>query len=82
VVPCASPLLALWPTTLDLSALWPTAPMSSRITAKSNPPATASQAGLIETDPTSELVVIAYGELADRRTVIVEVPTNVRVPIL
>jgi hypothetical protein len=37
---------------------------------------------LIETDPTSELVEIAYGELADRRTVIVDVPTNVCVLIL
>jgi hypothetical protein len=42
-------------------------------------PATGSQAGLIETEPTSELAVIAYGELADLRTVTVEVPTNVRV---
>ena len=45
-------------------------------------PATESQAGLIETEPTSDLVVIAYGELADRRTVIVDVPTNVCVLIL
>ena len=47
-----------------------------------HPPATAPQAGLIDTEPTSELAVIAYGELADRRTVIVDVPTNVRVLIL
>jgi hypothetical protein len=66
---------ALW-------ALWPTTPTPSQITAKSNPPATAPQAGLIDTEPTSELVVIAYGELAELRTVIVDVPTNVRVLIL
>jgi hypothetical protein len=40
------------------------------------------QAGLIDTEPTSELALIACGELADRRTVIVDVPTNVRVLIL
>jgi hypothetical protein len=65
-----------------LWALWPTMSMPSLITAKSNLSATAPQAGLIDTEPTSELVVIAYGELADLRTVIVDVPTNVRVLIL
>ena len=45
-------------------------------------PGPAPQAGLIDTEPTSELVVIAYGELADLRTVIVDVPTNVRGLIL
>ena len=46
------------------------------------PAATGSQAGLIDTEPRSELVVIAYGELADLRTVIVDVPTNVRALIM
>ncbi len=40
------------------------------------------QAGLIETEPTSELVVISCGEVADLRTVMVEVPTNVWLLIL
>jgi hypothetical protein len=40
------------------------------------------QAGLIEIEPTSELALIAYGERADRRTVIVDIPTKVRVLIL
>lgn len=38
--------------------------------------------GLIETEPTSELVVISCGEVADLRTVIVDVPTNVWLLIL
>lgn len=57
------------------------------ITARnSQPPSTAlnrpPQAGLIDTEPTSELAVIVYGELADRRTVTVDAPTNVWVLIL
>jgi hypothetical protein len=45
-------------------------------------PRPVPQPGLTEIDPTSELALIAYGELADRRTVIVDVPTNVCVLIL
>jgi hypothetical protein len=46
------------------------------------PSSTDRQAGLIETDPTSELVVISCGEVADLRTVTVDVPTNVWLLIL